>query len=66
MHCKCTELVVKSRGSEERTIRNRLMVVKGQKVFAVCPGCKDEVHIPQLRWDAAPSSDIGPPLYLES
>jgi hypothetical protein len=43
--CSCGEVLVKS--SEGVTkIRNKILVFRGDKAFAVCPGCGAENQVP--------------------
>jgi hypothetical protein len=46
--CKCSEVVMKSRGTDE-VIRAKVLIVKGDQVFAVCKGCNTEVELPLMK-----------------
>ncbi len=42
---KCSEVILKSMGGESK-IRSKVIVVRDDKVYAVCKGCDSEVQIP--------------------
>lgn len=59
--CSCSEIVLKSVGDNESKIRSKILVIKGDEVFAVCKGCNKEVQVPlQLDRDVA-----NPPLFIK-
>ena len=53
--CKCSEIIMKSQGETDK-IRAKILLVKGDGVFAVCKKCGDEVQVPLVK--------SGPPLIL--
>lgn len=64
--CACSEVVMKSHGETEK-VRAKVVLIKGNQVFAVCKRCNAEVLLP-LRKAVAQSKqpviDCGPPLIL--
>ena len=70
LRCKCSEVIVKSQGDTEK-VRAKILIIKGNRVFAVCKKCNAEVPLPLEK--AAPVAvekgkptqpDLGPPLIL--
>ena len=59
LRCKCDEVVIKSRGSDE-VVRAKVLIIKGNQVYAVCKRCSYEVKLPLTK-----SVDLGPKLYLD-
>lgn len=53
---------MKSRSGEE-VIRAKVLILKGDAVFAVCKGCGEEVPVPLQRKET--QLDYGPDLYLD-
>ena len=65
--CACSEVVMKSRGAEE-VVRAKVVIIKGNQVFAVCKRCSTEVPLPleKAELPAAPTAvDMGPTLLLK-
>ena len=60
--CACSEVVIKSRGDDE-IVRAKILIIKGNQVFAVCKGCNKEVALP-LEKSVAKPEELGPDLYL--
>jgi hypothetical protein len=63
LRCTCSEVIVKSRGGDE-VIRAKVVIIKEDRVFAVCKSCNTEVELP-LEKSRRESSDLGPELYLD-
>lgn len=65
--CSCSEVVMKSRGTDEEVVRAKVVILKGNQAYAVCKRCSSEVPLPLERRaekaKPAPSSS-GPPLLL--
>lgn len=63
LRCRCDEIVIKSRGADE-VIRAKVLIIKGNDVYAVCKGCNSEVKLPLQR---SSDSTLGqePELYLD-
>ena len=71
--CACDEIIVKSEGGIAK-IRSRIMIVRHDKVYAVCKSCGVEVAVPLqpvqqkdhlvLPVSDAPALPAGPPLIL--
>lgn len=64
--CACDEIIVKSENGVAK-IRAKILVVRDNKVFAVCKSCNTEVQVPLV--PAAiklelPATAAGPPLIL--
>jgi RNase P subunit RPR2 len=47
----CEEVIVKDAGSMAK-IRGRVILIKGENIFAVCKGCGAEIRVP-LQLDLA-------------
>ena len=45
--CGCSEVILKSVDGELK-IRSKMMVVRGNTVWAVCKSCSSEIQVPQL------------------
>lgn len=64
--CKCGEVVVKAINGTTK-IRNKLMVFKGGRSYAVCKGCGAEVAVPvKLEDREITKGDRKPRLFLEN
>jgi ribosomal protein S27E len=63
--CKCGEVVVKSANGTTK-IRNKMMVFKDGRSYAVCKGCGAEIQVP-VRLEPAEISDNNrrPKLFLQ-
>jgi hypothetical protein len=60
IRCSCSEVVLKS-SSYESKIRSKILVIKGDSVFAICKGCSKEVRLPlQVDKDV-----VNPPLFIK-
>ena len=65
LSCKsCGEVIMKSRGSDEQVVRSKVVILKGNRAYAVCKGCNEEIPLP-LKSDAPAASSLGPELYLD-
>lgn len=64
LRCSCSEIIMKARPSGDRVVRAKVVIVKGNQVFAVCKGCNQEVVLP-LKDATKTQSDLGPKLYLD-
>lgn len=62
LKCKCNEIVLKSLDGEDSKIRSKVLVIKGDEVFAICKGCSSEVRVP-LKLD---EEFINPPLFIKN
>ena len=62
LRCQCNELILKSLDGENPKLRSKVLVIKGDSVFAVCKGCSAEVRVP-LKLD---EELINPPLFIKS
>ena len=62
LKCECSEVIVKSRGDEE-VVRAKVLIIKGENVYAVCKKCNAEVQLP-LKKSNDGSVDLGPKLWL--
>lgn len=60
IRCQCSEIVLKSADGGSK-IRSKILVIKGDSIFAICKGCSKEVRVP-LRIDA---EEINPPLFIK-
>ncbi len=61
---KCGELVIKDTGTEAK-IRSRVLIVKGDTVFAACKGCGTEIVVPlKLDNDMMKSLRSNPRLFI--
>lgn len=58
--CVCSEVVMKSTDGVEK-VRAKILIIKGNSVFAVCKSCGQEVQVPLQR---SITVDAGPPLIL--
>lgn len=63
LRCKCDEVIIKSRGADE-VIRAKVLIIKGNDVYAVCKRCNSEVKLP-LKKSSSAAADFGPELYLD-
>ncbi len=63
LSCACSEVVIKSREADE-VIRAKVLIIKGNSVFAICKNCNSEVELPLQKSNPAPK-DLGPELYLD-
>jgi RNase P subunit RPR2 len=41
----CSEVVIKSHGADAK-LRNKVLIIKGKDVYAVCKGCGHEIRVP--------------------
>ena len=58
--CKCSEIVMKSIGSESK-IRSKILVLREGSVFAVCKGCSQEILVPLK----VVAEEVNPPLLIK-
>lgn len=64
--CKCGEVVVKSANGTTK-IRNKMLVIKGNRSFAVCKGCGAEILVPIKLEPCDFNNDIKQPrLFIEN
>lgn len=61
IRCSCSEIILKSTEEGESKIRSKVLVIKGESVFAVCKGCNAEVELP-LKVD---NEAANPPLFIK-
>lgn len=60
LRCSCSEIVLKSVDGESK-IRSKILVIKGDSVYAICKGCNKEVKVPlQIDKDV-----VNPPLFIK-
>lgn len=62
LRCPCNELILKSLEGEDMKIRSKVLIIKGDAVFAVCKGCSSEVRVP-LKLD---EELVNPPLFVKN
>jgi hypothetical protein len=62
--CKCSEIIIKAQGDVQK-LRAKVLVIKGDKVFAICKRCNSEVPVPLSKSASDAPFDPGPHLYLE-
>lgn len=59
--CSCSEIVLKSL-DEESKIRSKIVVIKGDSVYAICKGCNAEVQLPLK----VSEEKANPPLFIKN
>lgn len=69
--CSCGEVIVKCFANDTK-IRNKILVVKGGVIFAVCKRCNAEVRVPLtvdtalMKSMTAPEKPRRVPLYIKN
>lgn len=56
--CYCSEIIVKNLDNGDRKIRAKVLIVRGNSVYAICKACNHEVKVPLTY------QNINPILYI--
>ena len=69
LRCRCDEIIIKAQDGVEK-LRAKVLIIKGNGVFAVCRKCNTEVEVPLqksdlIRQDVNKPTVPGPRLYLD-